>query len=277
MSSDRTLALVHVKHVDVWRGGPSMLDLATQRPLMDAALKGSICRFTKSSPCLKPGDCSDCKHGGTMFCASRLRDAELWWENREREEKRIREPQIAEALSIPRAMWGMIGIGMDRPSDGSRVTQPMRDVMDLSRRRLIVIYGVDGTGKSTAAAMWCWRRKGWYYRATGLRWWTKPGSGWNRDEGEDGRLLKHRAVAIVGLDRPWANKDGPHRHNLLHVLRERFENGLYTLVTSNMGSTDLEPLIGTGLMRTTRNAGAIRQVSEIVDGGEAEAEEGSTF
>jgi len=272
MSSDRTLALVHLSQVDI------MINIEQAKEMYHAAVVEADCNLAPDAACSWPlTDPPRCKWGLTPFCAARIRDEEQWWEGIEKRNQKERDVWHADDLKIPRAMWGMIGIGMDRPSEGSLVTQPMRDVMDLSRRRLIVIYGPDGAGKSTAAAMWCWRRKGWYYRATGLRWWTKPGRGWNRDDGDDVRLLKQRAVAIVGLDKPWANKDGPHRHNLMHVLRERFENGLFTLLTSNLSPTDLEPLIGTGLMRTTRNAGAIKQVSEIVDGGKAEAEEGGAF
>lgn len=277
MPSDRTLGLVHVSHVGPCHGFLSLREIADQRPVMASASKESVCRRTKSAPCAHPGDCAECDYGETFFCAARLRDAGIWWDGIQKRDRLESEPGQARALNIPESMWGMIGIGMENPSVRSTMSEPMRFLLFAARRRLVVIHGPDGTGKSTAAAMWCWTRKGWYYRATGLRWWTKPGRGWNRDDGDDVRLLRQRSVAIVGLDKPWANKEGPHRHNLMHILRERFENGLFTLVTSNLGTNDIEGLIGTGLARTTRNANAIAQVTELMDGGKAEAEDRSAF
>jgi hypothetical protein len=247
-----------------------MLALMKLREKHQEAVETAECRLMPNAVCAEPRPVEQCPWGPTRFCGARLRDEaaagvvmDLDWRRRERQEH-------AEECRIPRAMWDLIGVSTGHTSEAFRVTEPMRFLEYAIWRKLAVVHGADGTGKTTAAALWCWKKKGWYYRATNLKWWSR-GAGWNTNP-DDTKLLAMHAVAIVGLDKPWAGKDGAHRHNLIHILHQRLDAGKFTLITSNLGLAEVEGLLGPSLARSVRKWNALGTVTTQLDG-EQEKEE----
>ncbi len=206
------------------------------------------CHLHEDEACVAPRTRDECEWAPTRFCAARLREETVYGRKLEEESRIRRRQEVAEQCGIPRIMWPLLGV---RPSDGGamearQASTFVRYVQKDRRKKIVVLSGPDGVGKSTAAALWCWMVHGWYYRATNLRWFTR-GGGWNASP-MDTRLLQDGAVAIVGLDRPWASRDGAHRHSLIHILYERLDRGKLTLLTTNLGKKELTDSIGSSLM-----------------------------
>lgn len=260
--------LVHISRIETMR------DLMELREKYHEACETAECRLMPQSVCDEPRPREQCPWGPTKFCGARLRDEAVVGRAMDADWQRRARSEEAEECRIPRSMWDAVGVRTGRP-DGTGGSEALRFLVHSSERRLVVIHGQDGTGKSVAAASWCWRKKGWYYRATGLKWWTR-GNGWNTNP-EDSKLLHHHSVAIVGLDRPWANKDGAHRHNLIHILYQRLDAGKYTLLTSNLGLTDVEALVGSSLFRSLRKWNAIGTITEQVDKDDRREQTETTF
>ena len=251
------------------------LEPISQTPTMQALAKLAVhfresqstaeCRLDLEQACPAPRVDGTCPWGTTKFCAARLKLAaveSLAYDADVAQKERI---ERAEALSIPKHLWSVLAVDKKRPQvlRETPAVDFVRHAAGSSRMRLVVLQGPDGAGKATAAAWWCWAVAGWFYRATNLRWFTR--GGWYRDSG-DNRLLSSPAVAIVGLDKPWATKDGSHKHSLVHVCHDRLDAGKLTLVTSNMPQSDLEQVLGPSLVASIRRTGGMRQIAEPIDG-----------
>jgi len=254
-----TAELVHIRDLQ------TMVALMKLREKFHEAVETAECGLALESACPEPKPVEACPWSTTKFCGARLReeakagrlmDADM--ERREREER-------AESCCIPRLNWDLCGVSGAKPKLVG--TEPLSFLHYAWNRKLVVLQGPDGCGKTVAASYWCWRRRGWYYRATNLRWWQR--SGWNRDA-TDVRLLAAPVVAIVGLDKPWASKDGAHRHNLIHVLHERLDSAKTTLITTNMAWNDVESTLGPSLFRLVNNWHSIAKISKVLDGSKGE-------
>lgn len=225
------------------------------------------CRLEIETACPAPRTPEECPWATTKFCAARLRDeAAIGKKMDEETGARLRIERAVEQ-SIPRPTWRMLGIATGS-SIGLEETEAVRFVRHAvaTSRRLVVLHGDDETGKSTAAAVWAWATKAWYFRATGLRWFTRPG-GYGRDA-SDARLTQVNHLAIVHLDRPWAAKDGAHKHGVIHILHERIDAGRSTLLTSNLGAGDLESVFGSSLWRYAMRGGGVAKITKGIEQGQ---------
>jgi hypothetical protein len=232
------------------------------------AMRTADCHGRTDEACPSPRTDDECGWARTRFCAARLRDEAASGAQMDREAERLRRIEEATQLGIPKGLHQMLGVATGKPT--IRQTEACRFVRHSaasSRIRIVVLNGDDGAGKSVAAALWCWLTQGWYYRATNLRWFTR--GGYNQNPA-DTKLLQVGSVAIVGLDKPWAAKDGSHRHSLVHVLYSRLDAGYRTLITSNLSPSDLDAVLGTGLMRSIGRWDGLARITERADGESAE-------
>jgi hypothetical protein len=260
--------LVHVRALQ------TMVALMKLREKFHEAVETAECGLAPGSCCPEPKPVEACRWSTTKFCGARLRDEARAGELMDADMERREREERAETCCIPRLYWTLCGVSSGSKS-GLVNTAPLSFLHYSWDRKLVVLQGPDGTGKTVAAAYWCWRRRGWYYRATNLRWWQR-GGGYNRDPG-DGRLLSAPVVAIVGLDKPWAAKDGAHRHNLIHVLHERLDAAKTTLITTNMAWNDVESALGPSLFRLVNNWHSIAKLDTVLDGSKEIRGEQRTF
>ena len=267
---------VHVSDVEDPRVSFTPAQLVRLHGLYLDARETAECGLDQAHACATPKPSEECQWGPTAFCAARLIIAGKRSSELDASSNRTERLERAEVMNIP--LWSYKHLGMNTGIQTLRETEALDVVRANIRERtepgtrkvihqrcpLVVLAGPDGAGKRTAAAWWCWHLGGWYYQGTKIMWWT-PKGGW-RPEPDDYRLLSAPIVAIVGVDKPWANKEGVHRRNLLHVLHERLNAGKTTLLTTNLSHTDIEPLLGGSLMRTLSRDGSLAVVSELVDG-----------
>lgn len=232
------------------------------------SLETAECHLRLDEACPEPRVDGSCAWGTTKFCAARLKIAareSLEYDAQVAKRERV---ERAELIALPKYLWSVLGV--DRPA-ALRETEAIdfvRHAAGANRMRIVVLQGPDGAGKATAAAWWCWSVGGWFYRATNLRWFTR--GGWYRDSG-DNRLLSSPAVAIVGLDKPWATKDGSHKHSLVHVCHDRLDSGKLTLITTNLPQSEIEQVLGPSLCSSIRRWSGMRQIKDPIDGSSQQA------
>jgi len=224
------------------------------------------CRLDPEGACPAPRSPDECRWSTTKFCGARLRDEAVLGEKMNEQSRADLRRERALEQNIPRPAWRLVGVASGVPSElvETEAVVAVRYALH-ARRRLVVLHGDDEVGKSTAAAVWSWACRAWYFRATGLRWFTRPG-GYGRDA-SDAKLTAVTNLAIVHLDRPWAAKEGAHRHAVVHILHERIDAGRSTLVTSNLGAGDLEAVFGSSLWKYAMRGGGVAKITRGVDGG----------
>lgn len=265
---DRSGEMLRLQNTDTMRA------LAKLAEHYRRAIETAPCRLALDESCPAPRDAEACRWGPTKFCAARLKTEAEEGRRYDREVTDKERTELATVLSIPKGLWAMLGV-VHSEDRGWRVTEASRFARYAAanrKMRVVLITGADGTGKATAAAYWCWLIRAWYYRATNLRWYTK--SGFNRDDSTS-RVTSSFGLAIVGLDKPWALKDGSHKQSLIHIVHERLDAGKRTLITSNMTEPELQTTIGSSLWYTAKRTNGIARVTEVA--GQQEDAQESAF
>jgi DNA replication protein DnaC len=161
---------------------------------------------------------------------------------------------LADRLGIPRIHWHLLDLAAPGESyPPVRETAALVAVMGAARETL-VLCGPTGTGKSAAAAFWCWTRRGLFRTAPNLEaenWYGREGQTLRRAlEAAPGLVIDDLGVEFRSDRTAWgARLDG--------LLGARYNEMLPTLITTNLPADQLAVHLGTRIVSRIRQTGRL--------------------
>lgn len=184
-----------------------------------------------------PSPDAGCAMSGSRFCSLRLRRSILASDISSMAEREMSETRLAEVIGIPRRHRRLLDIGCRGFSDGLVESSAILRLDELKNRVLVVLSGETGCGKSLAAARWAWQRRAYWFAAIRAHWWQPyiPDS-W--------RFASCDNLVIDGLQKAWTGGSSVVGRNLRYLVDERYDQLRPTLITTDLGRTEFEAIVG---------------------------------
>lgn len=216
-------------------------------------------RRADSVPC-RLEDAAACCDSQDEPCALRdSQDCPLLQAERERVEREtagaarlLSDRRIAAELGIPIRHWHLCGLEHSTASPRPRRQTAALDAVQGATDELLVLCGPTGTGKSAAASVWAWERRGMFRSAAELE-----AMDWYGDRRTVTSLGTCPALVIDDLGVEYSTGRGPWMARLDGVVSKRYNDRLATLITSNLTGEALVAYLGTRLVSRLHETGRI--------------------
>lgn len=153
-----------------------------------------------------------------------------------------------------------------RESDGDKVLGQA----DAEQKRLVILTGQPGTGKTLAAARWLVRHPGGRYVAAAKFAAGMVAAKWSKRQGEIYEASERYRVAMaLVLDDAGENETAEESAHIAELLRHRYDERLPTVVTTNLSSTDFATRYGDRIMSRIAEHGGTKTLKTILRPGSA--------
>lgn len=161
----------------------------------------------------------------------------------------------AEHCGIPVRHWHLFDV-KGGPARKFRDTDAMAAMEKYGEKAdIVILSGGEGCGKSGAAALWCWKHRGFFTTAPEVM----ATSAYDQQGMERLRRPRHLVIDELGVEH--SDAKGVWRSKLSMLLGMRYNDCSKTVITTNLTPEQISALLGERMMARIHESGRIARCS----------------